>query len=100
MAHFSRPRLNLPAMLRAMADVAEGRPYFDHDFRLELDWNTDALPLTEQRFPTVSASFRPVMGNNDARVELGRAYMKYGGDPSLLLSLPERISTKPETPNY
>ena len=88
MAYFAQ-RLNTPAMLRALADVAEQYPHLNADFSAQGDW--DLLGWVDGRKnPTiaVSLSFDILAAMVGFRTAMGRAYRKHGGDPSTFLAGP------------
>jgi hypothetical protein len=85
---YFQPRLNTPAMLRALADVAEQFPYLSADFSARAD--LDLLRMMDANKPSIavqfSCDFLPM--SPEFQTALGKAYRKYGGDPSAFLTGP------------
>jgi hypothetical protein len=86
-------RLNTPAMLRALADVAEVHPCMNPDFSARPDW--DLLQSFGRDKATMAVRFSgDFVANEPAfRTALGKAYRKHGGDPALFLAGPELEAT-------
>ena len=83
-------KLNTPAMLRALADVAEHYPHLNADFSTYDYW--DLLEWVDGRKNStiaVSLSFDILAKEPGFRIAMGKAYRKHGGDPSTFLSGPE-----------
>ena len=86
---YLQPRLNTPAMLRALADVAEGHACINSDFSARADW--DLLRSMDGGQSAIAVQFSSdfLVKEPEFRIALGKAYRKYGGDASLLLFAPE-----------
>jgi hypothetical protein len=81
--------LNVSAMLRALADVADQHPCLNPDFSARSEW--DLLQSFNGGQQTMAVQFSGDFVANEPgfRVALGRAYRKHGGHPELFLSGPE-----------
>jgi hypothetical protein len=81
--------LNTPAMLRALADVAEGHACINSDFSARADW--DLLQTMDGGQSAIAVQFSSdfLVKEPEFRIALGKAYRKYGGDASLILHAPE-----------
>ncbi len=89
MAYQLHSSLNVGAMLRALADVAEVHPCLNPDFSARSDW--DVLQSFNGSEQTMAVRFfGDFVANGPAfRIALGKAYRKHGGNPSLFLTGPE-----------
>lgn len=88
---YLQSRLNTPAILRALADVAEQFPHLSADFSARADF--DLLRMMDANKPSVAVQFSCdfLAMDHKFRTALGKAYRKYGGDPSAFLAGPELI---------
>jgi hypothetical protein len=82
---YLQPRLNTPAMLRALADVAEQFPHLNADFSARADF--DLLRMMDANKPSIAVQFSCdfLAMEHEFQTALGKAYNKYGGDASAFL---------------
>jgi hypothetical protein len=87
MAYFQR-RLNTPAILRALADVAEQFPHLNAYFSAGADF--DLMRMMDANKPSIAVQFSCdfLARETEFQTALGQAYRKYGGDRSAFLTGP------------
>ena len=89
MTYFAQ-RLNTPAILRALADVAEQYPHLNADFSAQANWDLlRRFGGLEDSTIAVSFSCDILAKEPGFRIGMGKSYRKHGGDPSTFLSGPE-----------
>jgi hypothetical protein len=85
---YLQPRLNTPAMLRALADVAEQFSCINPDFSVRPEWDLLRIYNGGQQSMAVQFSGDFLSKDPEFCIALGNAYHKYGGDPSAFLTGP------------